>query len=41
MWNLKYGTNEPMYKTETEPQTCRTDWRLPRGKGRQWDGLGV
>ena len=19
MWNLKYGTNEPIYKTETDP----------------------
>ena len=21
MWNLKYDTNEPVYKTETDPQT--------------------
>ena len=21
MWNLKYGTKEPMYKTETDSQT--------------------
>ena len=21
MWNLKYGTNEPIYETETESQT--------------------
>ena len=21
MWNLKYDTNEPIYKTETESQT--------------------
>ena len=21
MWNLKYGTNEPTYKTETDSQT--------------------
>ena len=21
MWNLKYGTNEPIYKTETHSQT--------------------
>ena len=21
MWNLKYGTNEPTYKTETHSQT--------------------
>ena len=33
MWNLKYGTNEPTYKTETVSQTQRTDLRLPRGRG--------
>ena len=32
MWNLKHGTNEPVYKTETEPQTQRTDFWLPRGR---------
>ena len=21
MWNLKYDTNEPIYETETDPQT--------------------
>ena len=21
MWNLKYGTNEPIYETETDSQT--------------------
>ena len=25
MWNLKYGTNEPTYRTEANPQTWRTD----------------
>ena len=25
MWNLKYGTNESLYKTETDSQTQRTD----------------
>ena len=25
MWNLKYGTNEPIYKTERDSQTYRTD----------------
>ena len=28
MWNLKYGTNELIY--ETDPETQRTDLRLPR-----------
>ena len=35
MWNLKYGTDEPIYRTETEPQTWRTDLWLPRGRGRE------
>ena len=33
MWNLKYGTNEPIYKTETDSQTWRTDLWLPGGRG--------
>ena len=44
MWNLKYGTNEPIYKTETDSQTSRTDLWLPREKwewgGSVMDGLG-
>ena len=40
MWNLKYGTNEPVHKTETDDgygeQTCGC-----HGDGRKWDGLGV
>ena len=32
MWNLKYDTNEAIYKTETDSQTQRTDLWLPRGK---------
>ena len=44
MWNLKYDTNEPIYETETESQTERTDWWLPRrrGLGEGWSGrLGL
>ena len=26
LWNLKYDTNEPIYETETDSQTQRTDW---------------
>ena len=41
MWNLKYDTNELIYKTETDSQTHRTDLWLPRGWGREvlgvWD----
>ena len=25
LWNLKYNTNEPIYKTETDSQTHRID----------------
>ena len=25
MYNLNYDTNEPIYETETDPQTYRTD----------------
>ena len=39
MWNLKYDTNELIYRAETDSQTQRTDLWLPRGGGR--DGLGV
>ena len=43
--NLKYGTNEPIYKTETDSQAERSDFWLPRlGGGRvrmmYWE-LGV
>ena len=33
MWNLKYGTNELTYKTETDSQTQKTNLRLPKRKG--------
>ena len=41
MWNLKYGTNKPIYKTEIDSQTQRADLWLPTGGGRERDGLGV
>ena len=37
MWNLKYGTSEPIYKTETDSQTWTTDLWLPRGR---WERMG-
>ena len=39
MWNLKYNTNEPIYKTETDSQIQRTDLWLPRKRGglEVWD----
>ena len=43
MWHLKYDTNEPIYETETDSQTQRTDlWVLRQGG--MWageEGLGV
>ena len=35
MWNLKYGTNRPIDKTEIDSQTQRSDLWLPRGSGRE------
>ena len=32
MWNLKYGTNKPIYKAETDSETQRTDLWLPWGR---------
>ena len=32
-WNLKYSTNEPISKTETDSQTQRTDLWLWQGSG--------
>ena len=37
-WNLKYDTNELIYKTEIDSQTQRTDLWLPRERG---DGTGI
>ena len=39
VWNLKYGTDEPFYRTETDSQTQRTDLGLPKGWG--GDGRGA
>ena len=36
MWNLKGGTNEPIYRTETDSQTQRTVLWLLRGKDGRW-----
>ena len=34
MQNLKYGTNEPIYKTETVSQMWTTDLPVVKGEGR-------
>ena len=33
MLNLKYDTNELIYKVETDSQTQKTDLQLANGKG--------
>ena len=41
MWNLKYDVNELIHETETDSQTYRTDFWLPRGKWGGRNGMGV
>ena len=40
MWNLKYDTNKPIHKTESDLQAQRTDLWLTRrrGLGEGWNG---
>ena len=33
LWNLIYGTNEPIYRKESNSWTWRTDLWLARGQG--------
>ena len=35
---VKYDTHDLIYKTETDPQTQRTDLWLPRERGEGWIG---
>ena len=35
IWNQIYGTNEPIYRKETNLWTLRTDLWLPRERGRE------
>ena len=39
MWNRKYGTNKPIYKTEKDSQIKTTKLRLPSrgGRGMKWE----
>ena len=46
MWNLKYGTNERIYKSQVNSQTQSSHLWLPRGNrgGRRMDwefGVGI
>ena len=38
MWNLRYDTNEPIYETETDPQT---EYRLVVAEGKGGGGRKV
>ena len=38
MWNLRYDTNEPIYETETDPQT---EYRLVVAEGKGGAGRKV
>lgn len=39
VWNLKYSTDEPIYRTEVGSQTWRWDWCLPKGEWRREKGV--
>ena len=41
MWNLNYGTNEPIYKTETDSKDTENRLVVGEGATRVGDGLGV
>ena len=41
IWNLKYGTDEHIYRIETDPQTWRSDLWLLRERWKEWNGLEV
>ena len=41
MWNPKNDTNELIYKTETDPQTSKTNLRLPKRESEGKEGLGA
>ena len=38
VWKIIYGTNEPIYRKETNSWTWRTDLWLPKGRRREWEG---
>ena len=41
MWNLKYGTNDPIHKTETDHRHGQQTCDCLGGRGRVKDGQGV
>ena len=41
MWNLKYGTSEPVYKTETDSWHREQTYGCQRDERKERDGVGV
>ena len=41
MCSLKYGANDPIYKTETDPGHEEQTYGCQGGGRRKWDGWGV
>ena len=41
IWNLIYDTNESFHRKKANSWMWRTDLWLPRGREREWEGLGV
>ena len=40
MWTLYNNADEPIYRTETDAQTCKSN-KVSKGKAGGWDKLGV
>ena len=41
MWNLKHGTNDPIYKTEIDHGQGEHTYVCQGEGGREWNGQGV
>ena len=41
MWNLMYGKNDPIYKTETDSRHREQICGFQGVVGREWDRLGI
>ena len=41
MWNLKYGTNESIYRKETKLMDMENRLMVSHRREREWDGMGI
>ena len=41
IWNLIYDTNEPFHRKENHGHGEQTLVAKGKGRGREWDGLGI